>query len=107
VGHPPKRGVTQEDGTDYLLTDATEPSTIVGACAFRLRQGIWIMDWAWRAPKYRRKGILQRYWSRFVDAHGEFALEYPLSDAMREFVLQHGTAVQQKRVRDDCGLNPA
>ena len=106
-GYPPKRGVTQEDGTGYLLADATEPSTFVGACAFRLREGIWTMDWAWLAPKYRRKGTLQRYWSRFVDAHGDFALEYPLSDAMREFVLQHGTAVQQKRVRDDCGLNPA
>ncbi|WP_137917225.1 hypothetical protein [Hydrogenophaga sp. 2FB] len=97
---PPAKGRTTEEGVGYLLADSREPATIAGACAFRQRDGTWTLDWAWLAPKYRRTGVLQRYWTRFVAAYGDFDLEYPLSDAMRDFVLKHGTAVQQTRLRN-------
>ena len=100
-GLPPKKGRPREDGIGYLLAEVNTPSTIVGACAFRERSGTWTMDWAWLAPKYRRRGVMQRYWHRFVEAFGDFPLEYPLSEAMREFVLKHGTAAQRERLLGD------
>lgn len=91
---PPLRGRTSEVGVAYLLTLPEALSTIVGACAFRERDEGWTMDWVWIAPIYRRRGVLQRYWPRFVGTYGDFPLEYPLSDAMKNFVFKHGTPAQ-------------
>lgn len=63
----------------------------VGACAFRLRGEVWTLDWIWIIPAARRKGILQRRWPAFRERFGEFALEYPISDAMREFAMKHAS----------------
>ena len=57
------------------------------------------MDWAWLAPKYRRSGLMQRNWPRFVQLYGDFHLEYPLSEAMQSFVLSHGTEEQQRELQ--------
>lgn len=95
---PPAHGRTEESGVAYLLTGRDDPATIVGACAFRLRDEGWTMDWAWIAPRWRRQGILLRYWPRFVEKYGDFPLEYPLSDAMRAFVRMHGTPKQREEV---------
>lgn len=96
---PPTQGRPTERCTGYFLADPASPSTIAGACAFRLRGDRWTMDWAWLAPKYRRSGIMQRHWPRFVAAYGDFPLEFPLSEAMQAFVLHHGTAGQQYELR--------
>lgn len=97
----PFKGRPPEEGVAYLLAEVSATSTIAGACAFRERSGQWTMDWAWIAPKFRRRGIMQRYWPRFLEAYGDFPLEYPLSDAMKDYVLKHGSPVQRQRLLSD------
>ena len=97
--HPPPKGRPTESATGYFLAVPVSPSTIAGACAFRLRDEGWTMDWAWLAPKYRRSGLMQRNWPRFVQLYGDFHLEYPLSEAMQSFVLSHGTEEQQRELQ--------
>lgn len=67
-----------------------EEGVILGACAFRWRGDHWGMQWVWFAPQARRKGILTKWWPRFVKTFGNFELEYPLSDAMAEFAKKIG-----------------
>lgn len=97
---PPDRGRTEEVGVAYLLTTADDRGTIIGACAFRERDEGWTMDWAWIAPRWRRQGIMQRYWPRFVEKFGDFPLERPLSDAMLAFVSKHGSKVQREAMEE-------
>jgi hypothetical protein len=80
------------DAVAYLFADDTDTfgsGAPVGACAFRRRGGVWTLDWIWVIPAVRRKGILQRRWPSFRERFGEFALEYPLSDAMKRFATKH------------------
>lgn len=93
---PPDHGASSEEGIGYLLTDGKEPPTIAGACCFRDRAEGWTLDWVWLAPKYRRAGILQKYWARFVATYGDFGFEPPLSEAMQSFVMKHGTEAQRQ-----------
>lgn len=64
--------------------------TIVGACSFRKRnmdgQDYWAMQWIWMCPKARRLGILTKWWPDFCKLFGSFEIEYPVSDAMSEFM---------------------
>jgi len=91
---PPARGRVKEQAVGYLLCPPGASSTIAGACAFRDRDGVWTMDWAWLAPKFRRLGLMRDSWSRLVEAFGDFPLETPLSDSMQAFVTKHGTPAQ-------------
>ena len=82
----------------FLLADTsgTFPhGSIVGACAFRMRQNHWELDWIWIAPKARRKGILKERWPGFLDHFGDFRVSYPLSDAMQAFIQCCGTPSQR------------
>lgn len=87
----------------YLFADHTgthPPGTIVGACAFALRQGHWSLDWIWVTPSMRRKGVLSHRWQAFLDRYGDFDIEHPLSDAMEAFVRQNGTLQQRSHLPD-------
>lgn len=87
----------------YLFADHTgthPPATIVGACAFALRQGRWSLDWIWVTPSMRRKGVLSHRWQAFLDRYGDFDIEHPLSDAMEAFVRQNGTLQQRSHLPD-------
>lgn len=61
----------------------------VGGCAFRLRESEWTLDWIWVIPAMRRQGVLSRRWEHFRQRFGEFRLQTPLSDAMKEFAARH------------------
>lgn len=67
-----------------------EDGVIIGACAFRRRRDHWGMQWIWLAPQARRKGILTKWWPRFVKMFGNFDVEQPLSEAMTAFVKKMG-----------------
>lgn len=85
----------------YLFADNTgthPPGTIVGACAFALRQGSWSLDWIWVTPSMRRKGVLSYRWQAFLDKYGDFDIEHPLSDAMEAFVRRSGTPQQRSHL---------
>ena len=79
----------------FLLTDAI--GAIVGACAFRWRDSPdmpahWGLQWIWLCPGQRRKGHVTRHWSAWRRRFGNFAIEAPVSDAMRAFALKQGDA---------------
>lgn len=62
-------------------------SHCIGACCFRKRNGgRMAMQWIWIHPFFRRTGLLRRAWPVFKERHGDFALEGPLSEAMKAFV---------------------
>lgn len=92
----------------YLFADHTgthPPGTIVGACAFALREGTWSLDWIWVVPSMRRKGVLSHRWKAFLDRYGDFDIEHPLSEAMEAFVRRHGIPQQQAHL--DASPPPA
>lgn len=97
---PPSRGPIEEDGVAHLMTRPDAPATILGVCAFRLRDDGWTLDWAWVAPKFRRAGLLRENWPRFTEAYGDFPLEHPLSPEMTEFVRKFGTKAQKQRLQE-------
>ena len=61
----------------------------VGATCFRLRDEGWALQWVWVHPFFRRRGLLSGAWPAFVREFGAFAVEGPLSAAMRGFVAKH------------------
>lgn len=86
----------------YLLSvnnPEHQPGVIAGACAFfPKKEGGWKLGWIWTAPKFRRSGILASRWSAFLEQYGDFTIEHPLSAAMHNFVLRHGTASQKEQL---------
>jgi len=92
-GSPSSDSDPQVNG--FLLTDAA--GAIVGACAFRWRDSLdipahWGLQWIWLCPGQRRKGHVTRHWPVWRRRFGDFAIEAPVSDAMRAFVLKQGDA---------------
>jgi hypothetical protein len=75
-------------------TDQNVPGTAVGACAFWRDLDKWRLRWVWVCPKMRQAGVLTHRWAKFINLYGDFEIELPLSDAMRAFVLKHGTRKQ-------------
>lgn len=68
-------------------------SPCVGATCFRWREYPdghkgWGMQWLWFHPYYRRTGLLSRTWDMFHEQFGDFELEKPLSDAMKQFLAK-------------------
>lgn len=77
---------------------------IVGACAFRWEPseaaGLWVLDWVWIAPRYRRSGVLAQRWSSFRERFGDFRVGSPVSDAMQMFLAKHGDSHLMARRRE-------
>lgn len=79
----------------YLFVSSD--GTVTGACGFYRQPedvGPWRLDWVWLAPGYRRQGILQQHWKEFRTRYGDFEVAPPFSDAMRGFLLSHGSPSQ-------------
>ncbi len=79
--------------TVELATEFKVPC--VGAACFRWRNDaddtpIWVLDWIWFHPYYRRKGLLAAAWPQFRERFKNFACEHPLSEAMKSFLLKNG-----------------
>jgi hypothetical protein len=76
----------------FLFCD--ERSAIVGACAFRHRQGTtgehWALQWIWICPRCRRQGLLKQRWPELRRRFGDFLVEAPVSEAMKAFLLSQG-----------------
>lgn len=85
-------GESDPDAHGYLFLDCSH--TIVGACAFRLREDDsakwWALQWVWISPNHRRQGHLERNWDKFKQKFGNFEVESPLSDAMTSFLAKRG-----------------
>ena len=62
----------------------------VGACCFRLRDEGWALQWIWLHPYVRRQGLVSGMWPQFVEEFGDFAVEGPVSVAMRAFLAKCG-----------------
>ncbi|MDB5791092.1 MAG: hypothetical protein JWQ80_1116 [Massilia sp.] len=66
------------------------PTRCFGGCCFRKEQHadgeIWVLSWIWLHPFFRNRGTLTKYWGYFRSQFNEFALEPPLSDAMKSFL---------------------
>jgi hypothetical protein len=46
-------------------------------------------DWAWLHPYFRGRGILRNHWATLRQKHGDFAVQFPLSSTMRQFLLKY------------------
>jgi hypothetical protein len=73
----------------YLWAD--DGHVAYGACCFRWRvpsQGEpwWALQWIWFHPYERERGHLKRTWPLFEARYGDFAVEGPISRAMRAFL---------------------
>ena len=89
---------TCSESHGYLFADDTgqnPPGTPIGACGFWKEPYGWQLMWIWICPKMRRSGISKRRWQRLMERYGDFAIEAPLSNAMRDFILRHGTEKQR------------
>ncbi|MBY0425574.1 MAG: hypothetical protein K2Q22_08065 [Cytophagales bacterium] len=64
----------------------------IGAVCFRLKfpsefnQKIWVLDWIWLHPYDRNKGILSKYWDKFIYRFGPFWISHPLSKSMSSYI---------------------
>jgi len=73
----------------------TQTEQIIGACTFRKRNLKnrpdikWRLDWIWFHPYVRREGLLTKNWKFFKEIYGLFALEFPLSGPMKQFLLKN------------------
>ena len=65
-------------------------SLCFGAACFRKRKEGWALAWVWINPFRRRRGYLSHDWKYFETMHPGFAVEFPLSDAMRKFLEKRG-----------------
>jgi hypothetical protein len=89
-----------EDDPDHVAFLWVHPETAgltwefrvpcVGACCFRLRDEGRALQWIWIHPFFRRKGLVSGMWPRFVREFADFAVEGPLSDAMKGFLAKCG-----------------
>lgn len=78
----------------------SDDGAIAGACGFYAEdQASWELHWIWLAPPYRRRGLLRAVWPALVNRYGEFDLEWPIQDAMLNFIATHGTPRQVERHR--------
>lgn len=87
--HPQARGhlfSSKEGGAE---------GTIIGACGFWHDDDGWRLQWVWLCPPARRTGALSHRWPGFLELYGDFWVEQPLSDAMRQFLVIHGTPAQR------------
>jgi hypothetical protein len=53
----------------------------------------WLMDFAWVADEWRRKGVMTRRWLSWRKTYGDFTLSAPLSSEMRAFVGKMNAAL--------------
>ncbi|MDD1962915.1 GNAT family N-acetyltransferase [Pseudomonas sp. 39004] len=78
----------------------SDEGAIAGACGFYGEAASPPeLHWIWLAPPYRRRGLLKAAWPSLTRSYGEFDLEWPIQDAMLEFVARHGTPRQIERHR--------
>ncbi|QVL21431.1 hypothetical protein KH389_12965 [Pseudomonas qingdaonensis] len=78
----------------------SDEGAIAGACGFYAEAASpRELHWIWLAPPYRRKGLLKAAWPSLTKTYGEFDLEWPIQDAMLEFIARHGTPRQIERHR--------
>lgn len=68
-----------------LYEDAPTQMVVAGACCF-YREKSWCLDWIWFHPYFRRRGILSKSWTLFVDRYDSFGLTEPLSVHMEMFL---------------------
>jgi hypothetical protein len=80
----------------HALVLVENGSIAVGAVAF-LRTDLpwcgWLMDFAWVADEWRRKGVMTRRWLSWRKIYGDFTLPSPLSSAMSSFVAKMNAAL--------------
>lgn len=90
-----------DEAAPYLLRSLwRDPALYVGAACFRWRvyrdhPATWALAWIWLHPYERRQGIVTAAWPGWLDQHGAFLVEPPLSDAMRGFLAR--PAIQAAR----------
>jgi zinc-finger of acetyl-transferase ESCO len=91
---PPEDDYRYRDDTHaWLLIE--EGSIPVGVTTFTWMkwQNIppcWVMNIAWVANEWRRKGVMTRRWDGWRTAYGDFHLDRPLSVAMEAFARKIG-----------------
>jgi hypothetical protein len=93
---PASRAQREREAIGFLFT--SEAGLIDGACGFRQREGEWCMDWIWIRPAMRRSGLLAARWPELLNRFGDFWMEHPLSPAMTDFVVKHGTPGQKAKI---------
>lgn len=99
-------GIDRDDQPHgFLMSGTTKKGEdcIVGACAFRMISDCWTLMWVWIRPGSRHSGVLSCRWSDYLRRFGDFKIDAPLSNAMKKFVLKHGSPVQ-KAYFGDCLL---
>jgi hypothetical protein len=71
----------------YMWTDGT---IVIGACLFWWsdEDECWRMNWAWFHPYLRDKKLLSESWNYFIERHGKFDVDLPLSNNMKAFLIK-------------------
>jgi hypothetical protein len=65
----------------------------IGACCFRRDRmaspgNEWSLQWVWFHPYFRHQGHLSMAWASFRERYGDFAVDPPLSLAMKAFLAK-------------------
>lgn len=92
----------KEDGADSCMAyvwvtidvEREDYSIVLGATCFRWRSWSnadpgWAMQWIWLHPYIRAQHVLVDTWPYFVERHGMFFVEPPLSGTMVGFLRNH------------------
>lgn len=86
-------GEDDDEARGILITD--EHRRVVGAMGFRWRvwsdaPAGWSLDWVWFVPSFRKQGYFTRHWKKLRQMYGDFYIQRPVSDAMRQFAIKQG-----------------
>lgn len=89
LNHGVGRIETEQDvyARGYLFGD--HQKKVVGACAFRLHESVWVMQWAWFTPRGWLDGHLRATWNHFRNEYGDFLVLAPVMPEMKDFLLKN------------------
>jgi hypothetical protein len=86
LNHGAGQKTVESDGyaRGYLFGD--HHKRIVGACAFRFREGHWRLHWVWFNREGWQLGHLKAAWDYFRKQYGDFRIDTEVTDAMKDFL---------------------
>ncbi|MGR5125292.1 hypothetical protein ACPV33_21520 [Vibrio harveyi] len=81
-----------ESAMDMCLDHHTEmPTRCIGGCLFSKIDDTWVLCWIWLHPYLRNTGVLSNSWQQMCSEFGNFAIEGPISLAMKSFLDKRET----------------
>lgn len=100
----------EDDNESYAYAFTLEfkegKSLVIGTICFRKREwGGYGLQWVWLHPYVRNKGLLTQHWKLFREKFGNFYVEPPYSEAMKQFLKK--TDKNRIHTNDDGKYTPS